>query len=150
MKVDVRELVEPNSRSVMSPLLRMLAGLRGGQPMADLVNWPASRNESPAQRAMHRADRIAIRLHDMWKGTRCVLAPPVRSVSIRPHKFNRQLCRNRLRGPAPIQCAGCIRRRSECLKNDDLLPDFLRYPRSNAFDVAHHFRNGLIREALRK
>src|SRR5215467_9559082 len=29
----------------------------------------ASRNESPAQRAMHRADRIANRLHDMWKGT---------------------------------------------------------------------------------
>ena len=28
-----------------------------------------SRNESPAQRAMHRADRIANRLHDMWKGT---------------------------------------------------------------------------------
>jgi len=29
----------------------------------------ASRNESAAQRAMHRADRIANRLHDMWKGT---------------------------------------------------------------------------------
>jgi hypothetical protein len=29
----------------------------------------ASRNMSPAQRAMHRADRIANRLHDMWKGT---------------------------------------------------------------------------------
>jgi hypothetical protein len=29
----------------------------------------ASRNETPAQRAMHRADRIANRLHDMWKGT---------------------------------------------------------------------------------
>jgi hypothetical protein len=28
----------------------------------------ASRNESPAQRAMNRADRIANRLHDMWKG----------------------------------------------------------------------------------
>jgi hypothetical protein len=29
----------------------------------------ASRNESSAQRAMHRADRIGNRLHDMWKGT---------------------------------------------------------------------------------
>jgi hypothetical protein len=29
----------------------------------------ASRNMSPAQRAMHRADTIANRLHDMWKGT---------------------------------------------------------------------------------
>jgi hypothetical protein len=29
----------------------------------------ASRNMSPAQRAMQRADRIANRLHDMWKGT---------------------------------------------------------------------------------
>jgi hypothetical protein len=28
----------------------------------------ASRNMSRAQRAMHRADRIANRLHDMWKG----------------------------------------------------------------------------------
>ena len=28
----------------------------------------ASRNESPAQRPMHRADRIANRLHDMMKG----------------------------------------------------------------------------------
>jgi len=26
-------------------------------------------NESPAQRAMHRADKIANRLHDMWMGT---------------------------------------------------------------------------------
>ena len=29
----------------------------------------ASRNESPAQCAMNRADRIANRLHDLWKGT---------------------------------------------------------------------------------
>ena len=29
----------------------------------------ASRNMSAAQRAIHRADRIANRLHDMWKGT---------------------------------------------------------------------------------
>ena len=29
----------------------------------------ASRNECQAQRAMHRADRIANRLHDLWKGT---------------------------------------------------------------------------------
>ena len=29
----------------------------------------ASQSEDPAQRAMHRADRIANRLHDMWKGT---------------------------------------------------------------------------------
>jgi hypothetical protein len=28
----------------------------------------ASRNENPVQRAMNRADRIANRLHDMWKG----------------------------------------------------------------------------------
>jgi len=29
----------------------------------------ASRNETSAQRAMHRADRIANRLHDVWKDT---------------------------------------------------------------------------------
>ena len=29
----------------------------------------APRNETSAQRAMHRADSIANRLHDMWKGT---------------------------------------------------------------------------------
>jgi hypothetical protein len=29
----------------------------------------ASQSENPAQRAMLRADRIANRLHDMWKGT---------------------------------------------------------------------------------
>ena len=29
----------------------------------------AARNQSPAQRAMNRADRITSRLHDMWKGT---------------------------------------------------------------------------------
>ena len=28
----------------------------------------ASRNQTSAQRAMHSADRIANRLHDMWKG----------------------------------------------------------------------------------
>src|SRR5215467_3367048 len=29
----------------------------------------ASQSENPNQRAMHRSDRIANRLHDMWKGT---------------------------------------------------------------------------------
>ena len=59
------------------------------------------------------------------------------------------LRRNRMRNWAPIRCA-CIRRRSECLQNDDLLPDFLRYPGTDAFDIAHHFRNGLIHKALRE
>src|SRR5262249_45826135 len=38
----------------------------------------ASRNMNATQRAMHRADRIASRLHDMWKGSmkaRCEFPP---------------------------------------------------------------------------
>jgi hypothetical protein len=38
-------------------------------PMSAMPWVAASRNQSPAQRAMNRADRIASRLHDMWKGT---------------------------------------------------------------------------------
>jgi hypothetical protein len=46
------------------------AGSAGGQfPEGRQGDGDASRNESPAQRVMHRADRIANRLHDMCKST---------------------------------------------------------------------------------
>src|SRR5215831_6273524 len=50
-----------------------LHGRRGGGSRAPLPSRAGRARtagpKSPAQRAMHRADRIADRLHDKWKGT---------------------------------------------------------------------------------
>ena len=49
----------------------------------------ASRNEGPAQRAMHRADRIANRLHDMWKGSQGQAAFPPKPSRMRLTTYRR-------------------------------------------------------------
>jgi hypothetical protein len=67
-----------NVPQVWAPLPQIFGGRQFRCRQCHVLTY-ASRNETSAQRAMHRADKIANRLHDMRKGAtkiRCGEFPP--------------------------------------------------------------------------